>query len=80
MTKKLPPVNPERISIINSDVPLKPCPFCGEPEVRLVRVADFCCQGDAFYVACPGCNANQFPDTKERAVQDWNQRREPKEV
>lgn len=80
MTKKLHPVNRARIAIINSDALLKPCPFCGKREVRLVRVSDFYDQEDAFYVACSDCNASQFPDVKERAIQDWNQRREPKEV
>nr|WP_233268585.1 Lar family restriction alleviation protein [Pantoea sp. BAV 3049] len=63
-----------------SEFPLKPCPFCGIVEVFLIRVSDFCGNGDAYYVACPNCNANQFPDVKERAIQDWNQRREPRGV
>lgn len=29
---------------------------------------------DGYYVACTCCNANQIPDSKERAVHDWNQR------
>lgn len=66
-----------RINIIASDVPLKPCPFCGAREVNLMEVLDFADEEDAYYVACGCCNANQLPDSKERAIHDWNQREMP---
>lgn len=66
----------KKISIINSPVPLKSCPFCGTSEVRLIEVRGFLDGDDGYYVACSGCNANQFPDVKERAIHDWNQREE----
>ncbi|HEY3984978.1 Lar family restriction alleviation protein [Cedecea sp.] len=66
------------VSIVNSEFPLKPCPSCGTQAVQLVRVTDFGGEKESYYVACTGCNANQFPDVKERAIQDWKQRRDPK--
>lgn len=46
-------------------------------EVRLVEVKYFLDGDDGYYVACTRCNANQFPDSKERAIHDWNQREKP---
>lgn len=66
-----------RISIINSDTPLKPCPYCGALEVLLIEVKHFLDGDDSYYVACSRCNANQFPDSKARAIHDWNQRDKP---
>jgi Lar family restriction alleviation protein len=63
-----------RISIASSDITLKPCPFCATSEVRLVEVKYFLDGDDGYYVACTHCNANQFPDSKARAIHDWNQR------
>lgn len=65
------------ISITNNDTPLKPCPFCGVSEVRLIEVKYFLDGDDGYYVACTHCNANQFPDSKERAIHGWNQREKP---
>ncbi len=67
-----------RIAIVHSEFPLKPCPQCGTPEVRLIRVTRFAGGDDAYYVACTVCAPRQFPDRCEDAVRDWNQRREPR--
>lgn len=64
----------QNISIINSEVQLKPCPFCGNPQVQLIGVKYLMDGDDGYYVACTCCNASQIPDSKERAIHDWNQR------
>ncbi|HFW3352464.1 TPA: Lar family restriction alleviation protein [Salmonella enterica subsp. enterica serovar Eastbourne] len=66
-----------RISIVSSNTPLKPCPFCGALEVHLIEVKHFSDGEGSYYVACSRCNANQFPDSKDRAIHDWNQREKP---
>ncbi|MBB8029247.1 Lar family restriction alleviation protein [Escherichia coli] len=64
----------QTMTCVTSDVALKPCPFCGNPEVQLIEVKYFLDGDDGYYVACTCCNANQLPDSKERAIHDWNQR------
>ncbi|WP_052130757.1 hypothetical protein [Erwinia typographi] len=64
----------QRISIVSSSVPLESCPECGTSEVRLNRVSRFAGGDDAYYVACTICEPRQFPDSREDAVRDWNQR------
>ena len=54
---------------------LLPCPFCANPEPKLL---DACFDGEPqYYVNCGCCNASQQPDSKERAINDWNQRTTP---
>lgn len=67
----------KKIAIVNSGTQLKPCPFCGNPQVQLIEVKYFFSGGDGYYVACTSCNANQLPDSKEHAVHNWNQREKP---
>lgn len=58
----------------NTDGALLPCPFCGNPEPKLM---DAYFNGETqYYVNCGCCNATQHPDSRERSIHDWNQRSE----
>ena len=54
---------------------LKPCPFCGSTDVRLVNASH---DGDEWSVTCKDCNvwADHMHDamTKEQAMELWNRR------
>lgn len=52
---------------------LKPCPFCGGTDIRIVGVGP-----DGFSITCKDCNVwvdNIFEDmTEEQAIELWNMR------
>lgn len=60
----------------NSDGLLKPCPFCGNPHVSLVEVWPELSDEILYVVSCGCCETTQQPDSKERAIHNWNQRNE----
>ena len=56
-----------------SNVKLKPCPFCGWATPELVT------DRNVYYVRCTECGARgpwelKFPDRKKVAASDWNTR------
>ena len=60
----------------NRDGLLKPCPFCGNPNVSLVEILRESDSENMHFVNCGCCNASQLPDIKEGAISHWNQRNE----
>lgn len=61
---------------------LKPCPFCGSRQVRVVEIVDG--EGDrACAVGCEGCGCNGAPhiplmdDARPAAIASWDRREEP---
>lgn len=54
---------------------LLPCPFCASTEPKLM---DSYVDGETqYFISCGCCNATQHPDSRERAIHDWNQRVTP---
>jgi Lar family restriction alleviation protein len=50
---------------------LKPCPFCGSPDLELSNL----CDPDDYFVSCNGCEVQQIANyTREEAIQRWNER------
>ena len=49
---------------------LKPCPFCGEADIR----TDFDRREWTHYAVCYGCFCRLEKDTKEEAIKAWNTR------
>lgn len=51
---------------------LLPCPFCGSPDPKIM---DAYVDGEQqYFVNCGCCNTTQHPDSRDRAIHDWNQR------
>lgn len=52
---------------------LIPCPYCGNPNVKLLQTAN-----DYFYIHCDNyyCSrrSTMFYPNKERCIKDWNAR------
>ncbi|KGT91274.1 hypothetical protein NG99_17040 [Erwinia typographi] len=72
----MPETCPPSTEDVNGNGELKPCPFCGNPHVSLVETLRELDGENTYFVNCGCCNASQLPDSKERAVHDWNQREE----
>lgn len=70
----LPEFCPPALESENSDGLLKPCPFCGNPHVSLVEVWPELIGEIEYVVSCGCCETTQQPDSKERAIHNWNQR------
>lgn len=50
--------------------PLKPCPFCGFPQIALYQKED----GYRFKVCCFNCSAQIYRGTEEEVINAWNMR------
>lgn len=70
----IPELCPAALEHVNSDGLLKCCPFCGNPHVSLVETLRELDGENTWFVNCGCCNASQLPDSKESAIQNWNQR------
>lgn len=70
----VPESHPLATDEVNNNGVLKPCPFCGNPHVSLVETLCELDGENTYFVNCGCCNASQLPDSKERAIHDWNQR------
>lgn len=70
----IPEMCPPATEEANSDGVLKPCPFCGNPYISLVETLRELDGESTWFVNCGCCNTSQLPDSKERAIHDWNQR------
>ncbi|MCX8967403.1 restriction alleviation protein, Lar family [Erwinia psidii] len=56
----------------NPDGELLPCPFCGNPEPKLMDA--YFDRETQYYVNCGCCNLTMHPDSKEAAFRNWNER------
>ena len=56
---------------------LKPCPFCGNHELRIVTEINFECNGVFYHVGCCSCDA-RIGDrlSEDDAIKGWNRRAE----
>lgn len=70
----IPELCPPATEDVNIDGILKPCPFCGNPHISLVETLREFDGEITWFVNCGCCNASQLPDSKESAIQNWNQR------
>lgn len=70
----IPELCPASVEDANRDRQLKPCPFCGNPNVSLVETLRDFDSENMYFVNCGCCNASQLPDCKENAIYHWNQR------
>ncbi|EDQ2394378.1 TPA: Lar family restriction alleviation protein [Salmonella enterica] len=75
----IPELCPAATEDANRDGQLKPCPFCGNPNVSVVEILRDFDGENTYFVNCGCCNASQLPDCKENAIYHWNQREEEAE-
>ena len=75
-------IAPHKFNPVQEDNPLKPCPFCGNPNVQLFTESEGMHfeMGTGYIVRCNflrgGCGARGGSRSdKEEAIKAWNERR-----
>jgi len=66
---------------MNKQIKLKPCPFCGENEQRIMELGLEDAPNWGIYVYCEYCGALSPPaDSSQGAKEAWNERAEEKQA